>query len=134
MWNIRRMCDWCWCQRKFGSLSPGKAEEERPIAGAGNLVGCFAKVFINVLLIIIFRTPSPFFLQGQVFLKGGGGLALFLFNFFKVYHFYIQKLRFSLQNCVTHSKKKKFICHYNFMKKVIRSCLKMIPKISYQLR
>ena len=32
--------------------------------------------------------------QGQVFLKGGeggekGGLTLFLFNFFKVYHFYI---------------------------------------------
>ena len=31
--------------------------------------------------------------QGQVFLKGGGGgeggLPLFLFNFFKVYHFYI---------------------------------------------
>ena len=27
--------------------------------------------------------------QGQVFLKGGrGGLALFLLNFFKVYHFY----------------------------------------------
>ena len=46
MWNIRRMCDWCWCQRKFGSLSPSKAEEERPIAGAGNLVGCFAKVLL----------------------------------------------------------------------------------------
>ena len=27
--------------------------------------------------------------QGQVFFKGRGGLALFLFNFFKVYHFYI---------------------------------------------
>ena len=30
--------------------------------------------------------------QGQVFLKeggGGGGLALFLFKFFKVYDFYI---------------------------------------------
>ena len=25
--------------------------------------------------------------QGQVFLKGGGGLTLFLFKFFKVYHF-----------------------------------------------
>ena len=25
--------------------------------------------------------------QGQVFLKGGGGLTLFLFNFFEVYHF-----------------------------------------------
>ena len=34
---------------------------------------------------------------GQVFLKkrgvgGGGGLSLFLFSFFKVYHFYIYKL------------------------------------------
>ena len=134
MWNIRRMCDWCWCQRKFGSLSPSKAEEERPIAGAGNLIGCFAKVFINVLLIIVVWTPPPFFLQDQVFLKGGGGLALFLFNFFKVYHFYIQKLLFFLQNCVTHSKKKKIICHYNVMKKVIRCFLKMIQKISYQLR
>ena len=29
--------------------------------------------------------------QGQIFLKAekGGGLALFQFNFFKVYHFYI---------------------------------------------
>ena len=27
--------------------------------------------------------------QGQVILKKEGGLALFLFNFFKVYHFYI---------------------------------------------
>ena len=27
--------------------------------------------------------------QEQVFLKGGGGLALSLFNFFKVSHFYI---------------------------------------------
>ena len=36
-------------------------------------------------------------MQTQAFLKvgwegGGGGLALFLFNAFKVYHFYIQKL------------------------------------------
>ena len=36
--------------------------------------------------------------QGQVFLKGGGGLALFIFNFFKVYHFYIYKLFYPLQN------------------------------------
>ena len=27
--------------------------------------------------------------QEQVFLKGGGRLTLFLFNYFKVYHFYI---------------------------------------------
>ena len=36
-------------------------------------------------------------MQTQAFLKvgwegGGGGLALFLFNAFKVYHFYISKL------------------------------------------
>ena len=51
MWNIRRMCDWCWCQWKFGSLSPSKAEEEGPITGAGNLGWCFAKASISVLLI-----------------------------------------------------------------------------------
>ena len=75
MWNIRRMCDWCWCQRKFGSLSPSKAEEERPIAGAGNLIGCFAKVFINVLLIIVFRPPPPpsLFFAGSGLLKRGRG-------------------------------------------------------------
>ena len=33
--------------------------------------------------------------QGQVFLKGGG-LAFFLFNFFKVYHFYIEKLLYKV--------------------------------------
>ena len=30
--------------------------------------------------------------QGQVILGGRGGLALFLYSFFKVYHFYIDKL------------------------------------------
>ena len=43
--------------------------------------------------------------QRQVFLKegrGGGGLVLFLFNFFKVYHFYIQELLYPLKNCVMH--------------------------------
>ena len=46
--------------------------------------------------------------QGQVFLNGGGEvgavLALSLFNFFKVYHFYIYKFfyPFPLQNCVMH--------------------------------
>ena len=44
--------------------------------------------------------------QGQVFLKERGGLSLFLFNFFKVYHFYIQKLFDSLQNCVNTFEKK----------------------------
>ena len=69
--------------------------------------------------------------QGQVFLKGGGALALFLLNFFKVYHFYISKLLFPLQNCVMHLKKKNFFCHHNFMKK---RCLKMNLKICYKLR
>ena len=37
--------------------------------------------------------------QGQVLLKGrggqGGGVTLFLVNFFKVFHFYIWKLPFA---------------------------------------
>ena len=48
-------------------------------------------------------------MQGQVFLKGEGErVALFLFIFFvKVYHFYIHKLLYPLQNCVMHLKEKK---------------------------
>ena len=45
--------------------------------------------------------------QGQVFL--GGGLALLLFYFFKVYHFYILKLFYSLENSVIHLKKN-YVC------------------------
>ena len=37
--------------------------------------------------------------QGKVLLKKGGKLTLFVFNFFKVYHFYILKLLYPLQNC-----------------------------------
>ena len=52
---------------------------------------------------------------------GGGGvgveLALFLFNFFKVYNFYIWKLLYPLQKCVMHLKKNFFFCHHNFRKK-----------------
>ena len=44
-------------------------------------------------------------MQGQVFLKGR--LALLLFDF-KVYHFYMQKLLYPLQNCAMHLKKKYF--------------------------
>ena len=47
-------------------------------------------------------------MQGQVL--GVGGMTLFLFNFFKVYHFYIQKLL-----CYAFEEKL-FFCH-NFMKK-----------------
>ena len=55
--------------------------------------------------------------QEQVFLKevGRGGLELFLWNFFKMYHFYIYKLLYHLHNCVMRLKKK-FFCHHNFMK------------------
>ena len=37
--------------------------------------------------------------QGQVFLKVEGEVTPFLFSFFKVYHFYILKLLYPLQNC-----------------------------------
>ena len=46
--------------------------------------------------------------QGQVFFKTGGGvLTLFLFHFFKVYHFYIQKLPFA-KLCYAFEEKKFF--------------------------
>ena len=81
-------------------------------------------------------------MQGQLFFKGeggwegwgkgeggrGGGLALSLFNFFKVYHFYIYKLLYSLQNCVMHLKKNNFFCHHNFMKKVHAKLSKNEPE------
>ena len=35
-------------------------------------------------------------MQGQVFLKVGGELALSLFNFFKIYHFYIWKILYKV--------------------------------------
>ena len=44
-------------------------------------------------------------------LGGGGGVgvvALFLFHFCKVYHFYIWKLLYPLQNCVMRLKKNYF--------------------------
>ena len=60
--------------------------------------------------------------QGQIFLKGG--LTLFLFNFFKVYHFYIYILHFYIYIYFTLCKimlciwrKTIFFRHYNFMKK-----------------
>ena len=48
--------------------------------------------------------------QGQLFLKGvpWEGGALFLFNFYKDYHFHIQELLYPLQNCVMHFYKKIF--------------------------
>ena len=48
--------------------------------------------------------------QGKVLLKkkGGGKLTLFVFNSFKVYHFYILKLLYPLGNCVMHLKENYF--------------------------
>ena len=63
----------------------------------------------------------------NVFLKERGWLTLFLLNFFKVHHVYIQKLLYPLQNCVMHYF---FFCNHNFMKKG----LKMNQKISHKLR
>ena len=45
---------------------------------------------------------------GGLLKMAAGGLALFLFDFFKVYHFYIYKLHYPLQNCIMHLKKKYF--------------------------
>ena len=76
--------------------------------------------------------------QGQVL--GEGGLVLFLSNFFKVYHFYIWKLLYLLQNCVMHLKKIIFFCHHNFMKKCHSKLSENKPenvpqiKITYQQR
>ena len=56
--------------------------------------------------------------QGQAFVEGWRGLALFLFNFFKVYHFCIQKLFYPLENCYAFEEEKNFSATvYNFMKK-----------------
>ena len=53
------------------------------------------------------KKGSGSMVQGQVIVKEGG-LAFSQFNFFKVYHFYILKLLYSLQNCVIHLKKNIF--------------------------
>ena len=68
--------------------------------------------------------------QGQVFIKGQ--LALLLFNCFKVYHFYILKLFYSLQNCVTHLKLHYFFYQHNFMKKVVLKLSKNEPVSTFK--
>ena len=45
---------------------------------------------------------------GRCSYRGGGAVAHFLLTFFKVYHFYIKKLLYPLQNCVMHLKKNYF--------------------------
>ena len=54
-----------------------------------------------------FKKGGASMVKGQAFLKRGG-LTLFLFHFFKVYHFYIQTLLYPLQNCVVLHLKKNF--------------------------
>ena len=54
--------------------------------------------------------------QGQVFLKGEG-LTLFLFNLFKVYHFYIQKLLYPCKIVLCIWRTIISFCHHNFLKK-----------------
>ena len=89
-------------------------------------------VFLVKIAYNIVRTPSPFLKRGEVNFdylpwRGGiwkirkrgwkyrawagslkkrvGRLTLFLFNFFNVYHFCIQKLLYPLQNFVIHLEK-----------------------------
>ena len=69
--------------------------------------------------------------QGQVFFKTGGGvLTLFLFHFFKVYHFYIQKLPFA-KLWYAFEEKKIFSATIILWKKVILSRLKINLKVSH---
>ena len=73
--------------------------------------------------------------QGQVFLKGGGGWHFSYLTFLRFIIFAFRNyLIYSLQNCVMHLKKKIFFCHCNFMKKVHSKLSKMNLKISYNLR
>ena len=75
--------------------------------------------------------------QGQFFLKRrggeGGGITLFLFNFFNVYHIYIYKVFYPLQNCIMYLKKNYFFSVTIILsKKVILNCLKMNLKIPHK--
>ena len=65
--------------------------------------------------------------QGQVFSKEGQ-LTVFLFSFFKVYHFYIQKLLYPLQNCVMRLKKNYFFLPPKFYEKCYSKLSKNEPE------
>ena len=56
--------------------------------------------------------------QGHIFLKGGQGLALFLFNFLRfiifTYRNYFTLCKILL--CYAFDEKTFFFCHHNFMK------------------
>ena len=55
-------------------------------------------------------------MHGQLFLKGRE-LALFLFIFFKVYHFLHLEITLPFAKLCYVFEDKNFFCHFNFMKK-----------------
>ena len=71
--------------------------------------------------------------QGQVFLKGRGRLALVLFDFFQGLPFLHLEITLSLAKLYyAYEKKNFFFCHHYFRKKFILICLKMNVKISHK--
>ena len=54
-----------------------------------------------------------------------GGLALFLFSFFKVFHFIFRNYFTFAKLCYAFEGKSFFFCHHNFKKKGHSSCLRM---------
>ena len=81
------------------------------------------------------KKGSESIVQGQVFLGGTG--SFWHFSYLIISRFII----FTFRNYFTHCKivlsiwrKIIFFCHYDFMKKVILSCLKMNLKISHKFR
>ena len=73
--------------------------------------------------------------QGQVFLKGVGGLALVLFNFFQGLSFLHLEITLTFAKlCYAFEEKLFFSATIILGKKVILSCLKMNVKISHKLR
>ena len=75
--------------------------------------------------------------QGQVFLKGGGGagpLALFLFNFQDLSFLHLEITLSFAKLCYAFEEKLFFSSTIILWKKVILSCLKMNLKISHKLR
>ena len=55
--------------------------------------------------------------QGQLLLKGGGGLVLFLFNFFNVFSFLHLEITLPFAKLCYVFEKNNFFCNHNFMKK-----------------
>ena len=64
------------------------------------------------------------------YFPGSGGNL----NFLKFCHFYIQKLLFPWQNCVTYLKTNYFFCHHTLMKKSHSKLSKNEPENIQKLR